>query len=129
MPTTKINPFSAWEDSGFSIMDRVKGQTGSYITQASISAITATFYNIDDEDNPSAIGSPVSLTVASVVFDTLQTDSRWTRDATGYNFRYDVPATFTATPCKMRIEVKYDPASGENFHVVWEGTVGALHAS
>lgn len=129
MADTRVHPFSAWEDSGFSLMARVYGQTGAAITQAAISAITATFYDIDDEDSPVAIGSPASLTVASVVFDTLQTDSRWTKDATGYNFRYDVPATYTATPGKVRCEVKFDPASGENFHVVFEGTVKALHAS
>lgn len=129
MPATKIHPFSAWEDSGFSLMARVYGQTGAAITQAAISAITATFYNIDDEDAPVAIGSPASLTVADVVFDTLQTDSRWTKDSTGYNFRYDVPASYTATGCKARVEIKFDPASGENFHVVFEGTIGDLYAS
>jgi hypothetical protein len=129
MPTTKNHPFSAREDSGFSLMARIKGQTGSNITQASISTITATFYNIDDEDAPVAIGSPASLTVASVVFDTLQTDSRWTKDATGYNFRYDVPATRTGTPCKMRVEIKFVPTTGEPFHDVWEGTVAPIHAS
>lgn len=130
MPDPRPHPFSTWEDSGFSLMSRIQGEDGENITQSSINTITASFFNIDDTDDPQELGfSPIILTVSQVVFDTLQTDARWTKDATGYNFRYDVPKTVAVEPCKMRVEILFDPASGENFYDVWEGTVRAIHAT
>lgn len=122
-----VHTFTCYEDCPPSLMARVTGRTGVAITQASLTSITLYGYNLADISNPVANG--VALTVSAVVFDTLQTDARWTADDTGYNFRYDVPAIYAATPGQYRYEFKFDPTSGENFNLVWEGYVQPLQNS
>jgi len=115
MATLVLTRGATWEDSGCSVMARVTGQDGEAITQASITAITCTVFQAG-----TSVGTP-AVVVADSVFDTLQTDSRWTIDDTGYNFRHDVPAVSFATGDKIyRLEYKFDPAAGENFHIVFE---------
>jgi hypothetical protein len=74
------------EDSIFTIMARIHGD-GANLVQADISSIS---YQIFYTDSDTAHTGETSLTVSTVVYDTLQTDARWTVDSTGYNFRHDV---------------------------------------
>lgn len=122
-----VHTFTCYEDSPPSLMARVTGRTGANITQASLTSITLYGYNIANVASPVASG--VALTVSSVVFDTLQTDARWTEDDTGYNFRYDLPASYIATPGEYLFEFVFDPTSGENFVLVWNGYVKPLQNS
>lgn len=115
-----------YEDSGISLMARVYGHAATAITQATISTITytvtehATQEDAENGANGTAIIASTSLTVSSVVFDTLQTDARWTKDSTGYNFRYDsAAADRTDGGVWHRYEVKFTPSSGAVFHAVW----------
>ena len=72
--------------------------------QADVSTIT---YSIYPTDSTTAHTTATSLTVATVIFDTLQTDARWTKDITGYNWRHDVAATVLVDPTKdYQIEYK-----------------------
>ena len=113
MATT--HELTVFEDSGFSLMARVTGNDAENIQQADISSISYYVEDLDDDDATPATGT---LTVADVVFDTLQTDARWDEDATGYNFRWDVPASLVATGNHRYVfEIKFTPASGEPFHV------------
>jgi len=75
------------EDSGFAVLARVQVD-GSNWTQAGVSAINWKAWDIADRQNVHASGA---LTVGNVVFNSLQTDGRWTQDATGYNFRQNTP--------------------------------------
>ena len=116
----------AFEDSGVSLMARVYGHAATVITQATISSITYTVTehdtqeNAEDGANGTSIITSTSLTVSAVVFDTLQTDARWTKDSTGYNFRYDsVAADRTNGGVWHRYEVKFTPSSGAVFHAIW----------
>lgn len=118
MPDARPIRGSVWEDSGCSLMARVLGVDGANITQASISSIT---YAVHNADTGAEVVASTSLTVASVVFDTLQTDSRWHVDSTGYNFRMDAPAaSFPTGNTRYHVEVKFTPATGAVFHVVFE---------
>ncbi len=120
---------TAFEDTGCSLMDRVYGNAGTAITQATISIIAYKVYeHSSKEDAIAAVdgtlvaGTASSLTVASVVFDTLQTGAPWdtTADALGYNFRYDSPAVDRPTGGKWyRHEIVFTPTSGAAFAVVW----------
>jgi hypothetical protein len=110
---------TAYEDGGCSIMARITGPDGENIVQADISTITCAVFTRAG----AAAGTP-AIVVATSVFDTLQTDSRWTVDNTGYNFRHDVAASILATGDEAyRFEYLFTPSSGEVFWVV--AVVGA----
>jgi len=128
--TTAILVASVWEDTGLTIMARLRGNTGAYILQADFSGIAASVFPIKDADNPTL--NAAALTVSSVVFDTLQTtsdDPRWTADGTGFNFLYTVPASAFATPGKHRLEIVFNPSSGDDWPLVYTVDVKSLYVS
>ena len=98
--------FAVWEDSGASLMARITGNDATNIQQADVTTIAYTVSSLaTDADTGVVTGTETAtgtLTVSSVVFDTLQTDARWTLDSTGYNFRWDVPASIFATGDTVR---------------------------
>lgn len=105
---------SSYEDQPVTVMSRVRGLSGAYITQASLSAITCKVYN----STGTLVTSP-TVTISSAVYDTLQTsDVRWTRDTTGYNFLFTIPATAFPLPGYYRVEFKFTPSAGDPFHLV-----------
>lgn len=119
MAAAAIKRGRVFEDGGACFMARVAGNDGEYITQVSISSIDCTIKNARTQ---AAVSTP-SVVVADSVFDTLQTDSRWSEDSTGYNFRHTVPAaTFTTADTIYRVEYRFTPAVGEVFWVVFEAT-------
>jgi len=88
------------ERTPIDLMDRVYGDGRVLITRASIESITyevwayASAEDAENDLNGEEVGESAELEAADVVFDTLQTDARWnsTRDPTGYNFRFTLPA-------------------------------------
>jgi hypothetical protein len=121
-----INRAQGFEGSPLTLMDRIYGHAGTAITQASLSAISYQAWEYSSEDdaesdtNSTAVGTSASLVVADTVFDTLQTDARWSRDSVGYNFRFTLPVARLPTGGSfVRVEVLFDPASGEDFPSVW----------
>lgn len=120
---------TALEDTGCSLMDRVYGNAGIAITQATITSIAYKVYEHTTKDAAIAVsggtlvaGTASSLAVASVVFDALQTAAPWdaTADALGYNFRYDSPIVDRPTGGKWyRHEVVFTPAIGALFAAVF----------
>lgn len=104
------------EDVGVCIMARVVGNDAAAITQATISSIS---HKVTDLNTNTALTSG-ALTVASVVYDTLQTDARWTADTTGYNFAYVIPDTVIASGgTSVVVDVTFNPTTGQDFAVVW----------
>ncbi len=128
----KTNQACQFEARGITLMDRIEGNGGSNITQASISSIA---YNVtrygslkdaESVTDGTSVISAGALVVSSVVFNTLQTAAPWDSDAdaTGYNFRYDSPATDRPAVSGggtywHRYDVTFTPASGAVFSVVW----------
>jgi len=97
------------EDSSFSVMGRVV-VAGTLWTQSSVSAITYKVFN--------AAGVEISngtLSVSSVVFDTLQTDGRWGVDSVGYNFRHDNDHQVLTDAGRFRIEYEVTMLAGNKF--------------
>lgn len=100
---------------------RILGWDGSAITQADISAAEYSIYELDpdDPDLRTAVDGHegVSLEVASVIFNDLQTDLVWTVDETGYNFRHTIDistdAAFPKAETPYLVEYKLTPTSGQ----------------
>lgn len=115
MADAKIHSSTAFEDSGHSVMARVTGNAATDIVQADITSIAYTVHDLKTGEK-TVTGT---LTVSTVIFDTLQTDARWTEDITGYNFRYDIPASELPNGGReYKFEIVFNPASGENFTIV-----------
>ena len=115
MPNTaNIFEVRVMEDSGASIMARVRNPSGLLIQQNTITSISLKYRR---KRGTGAITSS-NLTVADVVFDTLQTDSRWSKDSTGYNFRWDAPASvFAEGDGQYGIDFLFTPTSGAAYYV------------
>lgn len=126
MATPKTIVGECWEDGGCQCMARITGNDAANITQADVTSITRYVSDVEDRD---ASPTGTALTVANVVFDTLQTDARWTVDSTGYNFRDTVPATSLSGPKTYAIEYLFDMDSGENFWTVFRVTARHIQAS
>ena len=115
MASPIITKGSVFEDGGASLMARVVGNAGVNILQADITSISRAVF----------VGSTLQETtapvVATAVFDTLQTDARWSEDSTGYNFRDDVAASvFADGDVIYRVEYQFTPASGQVFWVIFD---------
>ena len=105
-----------YEDSTFSVMSRFTVD-GANATQSDCSSITMKAWDVDDYDTPVL---DATLTVSAVVYDTLQTDGRWSVDATGYNFRYDVADTVCTTAgTQYRFEAVVTTSGGKLPPMVW----------
>ena len=127
MPAATIWKGSMFEDSGASPMARIVGNDGVNIVQADVTSIYRIIYNAA---TGVVVQASTEITVANAVFDTLQTDARWSYDDTGYNFRDDAPAAqFASGSVVYRIEYKFTPASGEVWHVVFQPSAVELLGS
>ncbi len=131
MPTsTDLQRATGWEDTGLTIMARLRGNGGALILQADFTGIAASVWPEGTPTSPTL--DATALTIASVVFDTLQKeadDARWTRDTTGYNFAYTVPASAFPSPGLHRVEIVFDPTSGDDWPLVYWVDVEALFVS
>lgn len=124
-----VHPITAvvWEKMGATLMARIVGNAGVDIVQADITAIVCKVFDIDD-DEANAAASP-TVVVADAIFDNLQTDAIWTKDATGYNFKFPMDDTiFTNADHRYVVEFEFDPSgAGEaKFAVVYRLTPNRL---
>jgi hypothetical protein len=110
--------FFGREDSGFPYAARILAWDGLPAQQSDIASIAYTVVDLDDNKTQTGSGS---LTVASTVYDTLQTDARWDADGTGYNFATVLPAScFPSGDHLYRVVITITPSSGEVLKEVFE---------
>jgi len=97
-------------------MARIQGDDAVNITQSDVTSITLkTFLNYG-----TTATSTTSLTVSAVVFDALQTDARWTKDSTGYCFRFQIPSSvFDTGDSTYRCEFLFDMDSQPDLFVIF----------
>jgi hypothetical protein len=103
------------------LLARVVGYDVQPITQAGVSTIKYTIYEMDDGDPTvrTAVDGHenVALTVSEIISDTLQTGAIWTEDATGYNFCHliDIGSSPAFPVAQKRYLVEYliTPVSGQ----------------
>lgn len=117
----------AFEDGGAVNLARVTNYTGSNVTQASLTSI---HYSVYDLTSSTLTVSSTSLTVSGVVYDTLQTSAIWTLDSTGYNFLHVLPASALPDGDHVyRVDYKFTPSSGEVFWQPFEITTLPIYVS
>jgi hypothetical protein len=118
MPTTPYTIVGTIrEHSPATVLARVYGLAGTAITQASLSAIACSVYDLDSATPNTAVATP-TVTIVSSVFDTLQTGGAWDKDSTGYNFSHTIgKAVFTSGGHRYKAEYKFTPTSGDS----WRG--------
>jgi len=102
------------QSSGGSICGRARNSSAACITQSGITSISVKYRTLGKTGDTTT----TSLTVASVVFDTLQTDAYWNKidgvavDTIGYNFRWNFGAAVFTEPVQYVVVVTFTPASG-----------------
>lgn len=105
---------SVWEDTGCSLMSRIKGDDAANLVQADLDSISIKFFDANKTSDD--VITTKTPDVSDVIFDALQTDARWTDvsdDTEGYNFRYDVDDDVFATGGLVyRVEVWLTPTGG-----------------
>jgi hypothetical protein len=112
---------SVFENGSVTLLARIVGGNAANIVQADISSIKYSVFALDDQDPDSRAAidghSEVSLTPSTVVFNSLQIDSRWTVDAVGYNFRHTLDTSahqaFPVAGCRYLIEYRLTPVGGQ----------------
>ena len=90
------------EDSAFSVLLRIE-HDGANAVQSDIDSIE---YQIFPHYSTTAHTTATALTVADVIYDTLQTGGGWNTDTTGWNFKHNVAATTFPTPGAYEMEYK-----------------------
>lgn len=112
---------TAFKNGSVTLLARVVGADGQPIVQTDIASAKYSLYLLDDQDpdGRTAVAghTGVSLTVAEVIFNSLQTDALWTVDEAGYNFRHvlDVSANqaFSLAGRRFLVEFELTPGSGQ----------------
>jgi hypothetical protein len=136
MPEATIYRGYIWEDAGCTFLARIRNTTGSYITQATLSSIAWKVFDLDSA-TPNTATASGTCTIASTVYDSLQTEADvWTKDGTGYNWKYTMAASNfpdgnngTTLQRRYRVEFLFTPTSGEVFYHVVEPTARLIRGS
>ena len=100
---------------------RVVGEDAVAINQTAISTATYSVFLLDDDDPDSRTAvdghDGESLVISSIIFNSLQTDARWTVDDTGYNFRHTIEVSadnaFTIAGRNYLVEYRLLPSAGQ----------------
>lgn len=112
---------TAFKNGSLTMLGRVVGEDAQAIVQADIASAKYSVYLLDDDDADSRTGvsghTNVALTVADIIFNSLQTDDLWTVDDVGYNFRHvlDVSANqaFAVAGRRYLVEFSLTPNDGQ----------------
>ncbi len=112
---------AAFKNGSVTLLARIVGDDGQAIVQVDIASAKYSVYLLDDQDADSRAvvtgHSDVSLDVADLIFNSLQTDALWTVDETGYNLRHvlDVSTNeaFTIAGRRHLVEFELTPTDGQ----------------
>jgi len=103
------------------LLARVVGADAQPIQQADIASAEYTIYLLDETDPDAGTAvtghTAVEVTVADLIFDTLQKDALWDVDPIGYNFRHvldvETAQAFAVAGASYRIVFGLTPAVGQ----------------
>ena len=115
MAATDITHATINEDGDCTCLARIV-MNGSDITQSDVTSIGRKIFDLDGLTPTTAIVDD-TVAVASVVFDELQTDDRWS-GSSGYNFRHvNAGSNFPNGARRYRIVYSFTGSGGEKFPV------------
>ena len=112
---------TVFKNGSATCMARLVGHDAAEITRADVASIAYSVYLLeaDDPDARSVVAghADVALDRISTVFDALQTDGRWSRDASGYNFRHTIDVgehlAFGLAGREYLVEYRLTPYAGQ----------------
>jgi hypothetical protein len=112
---------TAFKNGSAVLMARIVDAAGANVQQSGVAAIEYSIYELDPcrPDNLTAVAGHdgVALTVANVIYNTLQTGGLWTLDAVGYNFRHEIDVTtseaFPKAGVAYQIRYELTPTTGQ----------------
>jgi hypothetical protein len=112
---------TAFKNGSAVLMARIVDSSGANVQQAGIAAIEYSIYEIDPCRPDSLVAvtghDGVSLVVADVIYNSLQTGGLWSVDAVGYNFRHEIDVSTSAAFPKAGVhyQVRYEltPTTGQ----------------
>ncbi len=119
-----------FKDFSATCMARITGADATNIVQADITSAVYSIHLLDDQDADSRTAvtghAAVSLGVVTAwIWDTLQTDARWTVDSSGYNFRWTLDVSsdvaFALAGRRYLIEFTLTPATGQTIPIRFRG--------
>jgi hypothetical protein len=121
MPDAQDIHGTVFKNGSATLLARVVGAEGAAITRAQVASIGYTVHLLNEQDpdqQASVAGhTEVALQASDVLYDALQTDPLWTRDAVGYNFKQvlDVSShqAFPTAGRSYRIVYELSPAAGQ----------------
>jgi len=110
-----------FKNGSATLLARVVGADGSPVTQTDIASAKYTAYLLDENDPDAGTAltghEAVAVDVASLIYDSLQTDSLWDVDQLGYNFKHVLDVSthhvFTTAGRSYRVVFELVPASGQ----------------
>lgn len=106
------------ERSALWVLERiVNPNSGAYISQATIADIA---YEIHDAQARRKIAGAKALTIANVVWDSLQLGKGWTADTLGWNLAFTVPGDYFPAEGTYRVDVRFVPVTGATFYTALE---------
>jgi hypothetical protein len=106
------------ENTSVVCLARVRASSGSYLTQATTTSLTVKVFNLNDRSQSGATQTPSKT---SCVFDTLQTDARWSEDSTGYNLAVPITADYlTDGNIVYQVECKLVTTDSMPFYILWQ---------
>jgi len=126
---TNIDPIpeTTWAASDVTYLARVL-MNGIYIKQATIASIQRTITDITVAGSAEEVSTD-TLTVNESVYDTLQTDSKWSEDSVGYNFLNLITGEDLPDDDSLyQVEYKFTGSNGEVFWVVQKLLTGKIYA-
>ncbi|MEN6458593.1 MAG: hypothetical protein ABFC63_06650 [Thermoguttaceae bacterium] len=112
---------TAFKNGSLTLLARIVDDNGANLTLAAANSVRYSVYLLDDQDPDVRTAveghDNVGLTIADVLFSSLQTGSIWTVDTTGYNFRHvlDVSShpAFTLAGRRYLVEYRVMPVVGQ----------------
>jgi len=121
MPTVQDIQGEVFKNASVILLARIVGEDGGPVTQATISSISYTIYELDEADpdsqTPVSGHTAVSVSVANSIFDELQLDELWSVDSEGYNFKHVVDISqdqaFAQAGIQYQVRFELTPTTGQ----------------